>query len=295
MKLLVTGANGFLGINLVKELIGQGHYVIALSRGKINWDHPSLKNILVDLNELNSLNIDHDIDAVFHVAARINLHNNTADILAIGNDNILVSYYLADFMIRHGIKKLILSSSCSVYQENYDVNIKTNETSPVRPQNLYAVSKLSSEWILASRLKGVIENYIVLRYSSIYGPGQNPATILPIFIQKARQNQNISIFGSGKRVQDYVYISDAVQANVKSLNTTLPFYTILNIGSGQATTDENLAADIVEIWGSKSKIEILNKHTDAETALNYDIEKAGRSIGYTPIKLKKGLQLYKTI
>lgn len=292
MKILVTGANGFLGINLVKQLVSSGHHVIALSRNKINFSHPVLKNILIDLNQLNHLTIDEDIDAVFHTAARINFDSSWESIATITNDNIMVSYYLAQFMIRHRIKNLILSSSCSVYQENYDKHIWTDENSVLRPQNLYAVSKLTGEWMLANELQGFVDNYIVLRYSSIYGPGQNPATILPIFIQKAGLQEPINIFGSGKRVQDYVYIDDVVKANMNCLNKKLPFYSIMNIGSGEPVSDAQLAAVIAETWNSRSEIKTLCQNIASETILNYNIKMANNHIGYKPLNIQQGLQLY---
>lgn len=293
MKLLVTGSSGFVGDKLICTLIGLGYDVIALSRNKIHFEHIRLRNILIDLRKIGELNIDPDIDAIFHVAARINFDDSSESILAITNDNIIVSYLLADFVIRHNINKVILSSSCSVYEENYCPEKWITEESLLRPQNLYALTKLTCEWIFEAKLRGVINEFVILRYSSIYGPGSRTNSILPTFIQKTLANQTIEIFGLGNRTQDYVYIDDVVQANISTLNVKLPFKTILNIGSGYAVSDKLLAKTIVETWNSKIDIAILNQNNKPETILNYSIEKARKLINFHPLALTEGLISYK--
>lgn len=294
MKLLVTGAGGFVGIHLVKKLLDLGHEVIALSRTHIDLKHKNLTNVLIDLRKIAGLSIDQKIDAVFHVASSINLGSNTEDILDITNDNIIVNYLIADFVIRHRINKIILSSTCSVYEENYLSDKWVTEESALKPHNLYATSKLAGEWILGARLKGVVEEFVVLRYSSIYGFGQRPGAILPTFIQNAMTSKPLRILGSGNRKQDYVYIDDVVWANTTLLNTQLPFNTVFNIGSGEPTTDFNLAKNIVAIWNSSANTEILNEHRSPEIIFNYSIEKARKYMNFNPIKLEEGLKLYKS-
>ena len=250
--------------------------------------------MLIDLRRIAGVNIDQKIDAVFHVASSINLGNNAENILDITNDNIIVNYLIADFVIRHRINKIILSSTCSVYEENYLNDKWVTEENALKPHNLYATSKLAGEWILGARLKGVVEEFVVLRYSSIYGFGQRRGTILPTFIQNAMTSKPLRILGSGNRKQDYVYIDDVVWANTTLLNTQLPFNTVFNIGSGEPTTDFNLAKNIVTIWNNSATTEILNEQRSPEAILNYSIEKARKYMNFNPIKLEEGLKLYKS-
>ncbi|MDB5130267.1 MAG: UDP-glucose 4-epimerase [Mucilaginibacter sp.] len=292
MKVLVTGSSGFLGFHIVEKLLRLGFNVIALSRNGTNISHPNLLNVKVDLCSINEISLDEDIDAVFHTAAVVNFDSNSDSMLQITNNNIRATCSLADYVLSSKIKKVIFSSSCSVYKENYVDNKATTEESEVRPVNLYAVSKLAAEWLLRSKLENFSKELVILRYSSIYGIGQRQNSILPIFINQASLNEKLTIFGSGNRIQDYVYVEDVVNANISCLEVGLPFNTVLNIGSGEPVTDRALAAQIKKTWDSSSQIEILDKNINPETILNFSVAKAKNLINYDPVKLKRGLQLY---
>lgn len=293
MKVLVTGSGGYLGQHLIDRLLKEGHEVLALSRYKTDFKRSRLTFIQSDLNAINDAVSDLDIAAVFHTAAKINFDDSSESIAQITNDNILASMQLADFILKRGIKKVILSSTCSVYEENYNVNHWITESHKLRPWNLYAVSKLTSEWIFESKLSGKVENFVILRYSSIYGHKQRPGSIIPIFINNASLNKDLELFGSGKRIQDYVYIDDVVQANLNCLYRTLPYNCVFNIGSGEQITDEVLAKQIKTIWQSNSKILIKNMADKPDTYFNYSIVKANDLLGYYPSKLVDGLTRYR--
>ena len=292
MKILVTGANGFLGFNLLKELLHNGFEVYALSRSPIDFFHPKLNVVLCDLININSTLKGVAIDVIFHTASTINFDETPRSISILTRDNIIATSILADFANNNGVSKFIHSSSCSVYDDNFNKNNFISEEQTLRPKNSYAVSKLSSEWILANRLIGSVEELIILRYSSIYGLGQKPNSILPIFIDKASKNIDLNLFGAGNRVQDYVHINSVVEANLRCLDVILPFHTILNIGSGQKITNLKLAEEIIDIWKSSSNINILN-NKEIESYFTCDLIKAKELICYEPLSLSEGLTLYK--
>lgn len=293
MKVLVTGASGYLGLNLVKRLIKDEFEVYALTRKPLDFTHVRLHVITADLFDINAKLQGVNIDAVFHTAARINFDESQDSLSQLTRDNIMGTYQLADFIINNGVRKVIHSSSCSVYEEKYNKEEWTSEDSKLRPRNTYAVSKLSSEWILENMLKNSTKELIILRYSSIYGCGQRGGSIVPALIANATKNIDLSLFGSGNRIQDYVYIDDVVESNLKCLNTELEFNTILNIGSGEQVTDLMLAEQIITHWNSNSEIKVLNTSKDPDTYFSYDIKKAADLIGYTPLKLAEGLTLYR--
>jgi UDP-glucose 4-epimerase len=291
MRILVTGAGGFTGLNLVKKLVLEGHDVYGLTKRVIEFSHPKLHLIIKDLFDINDIE-GLDVDVIYHIAARVNFDESESSISQLTRDNIISTSNLADFAVKNKVKKFIYSSSCSVYRENYNRNELISEKHHIRPINLYAVSKLTSEWILENKLRDKIDEFIVLRYSSIYGYGQRASSIVPIFIDNAINNKDLNILGSGNRVQDYVFIDDVIQANHNCLEYSLPFNTILNIGSGEQITDLILAKCITDIWNSSSEINVLDKLDSQETYFNYDIKKAQKLIGFQPMSLIDGLKKY---
>ena len=294
MNILVTGANGFLGSNIIRKLITSGHNVYALSKQEICLNHPNLFKIVCDLIDINYKLKGINIDVIFNTAARINFEHTENAYNQLTRDNILTTYNLADFAIKNKVKKIIHSSTCSVYSQHLYYNKQEiNEYDQLNPVNLYATSKLVSEWILATKLKDIINELIILRYSSIYGEGQRKGSIIPTFIENAMNNFDINIYGSGNRVQDYVYIDDVVEANLKCLEQKVPFNTILNIGSGEKISDIELAEQIKNIWASDSKINVLNKLYEPEKYFYFDIRKAQKLLSYSPRILTDGLKLYK--
>lgn len=293
MKVVVTGANGYLGLQLVKALTKEGHEVVGIAKTPLSFEHDNLRLILGDVMEVNELLKGIEVDVIFHVAARVNFATTDEAIAQLTKDNILATVQVASFASNNKVKKVIYSSSCSVYEENYDPNFSITEEHTTRPRNHYATSKLAAEWLLATHLASTSTELVMLRYSSIYGYLQKPGSLLPILIQNASKNADLNLFGSGNRVQDYVYIDDVVKANLLCINTTLPFNTRLNIGSGESTTDRSLATEIKQIWESSSKINILNTSTIPEDYFNFNIEKAKQMLGYHPVSLKEGLKQYR--
>lgn len=291
MAVLVTGANGFVGFNLVKRLLHDGYDVVALTKTPLNINHPQLQMVIADVIDVNACLKNLQITVIFHVAARVNFDNSDLALAQLTQDNIVASQQLAKFAVKNNVKKLIYSSSCSVYEENYDSTKWVSEEQLLRPLNTYGVSKLAAEWIMESELKNDVE-LVSLRYSSIYGFGQRSGSILPIFVTKAINQEPLTIYGSGNRIQDYVHVNDVVEANIKAMDVKLPMHCKLNIGSGEPLTDLDLAQKIKDNWDSSSEISILNLETDFETYLNYDIQKAKNLINYTPISFANGLSLY---
>jgi nucleoside-diphosphate-sugar epimerase len=292
MKILITGASGFLGSKLVKKFIMDGFKVYGLSRKPITFTYQNFHHIKGDLFDIDKIE-KLDIDVIIHTAANINFDESCSSISKLTRDNIISTSKLADFAIKNNVKKFIHSSSCSVYEDSYDFNVIIGEDYSIRPRNAYAISKLTSEWILENKLNSAVEELVILRYSSIYGYGQREGSIVPAFIRNVNNNENLMINGSGSRTQDYVYIDDVVDANLKCLEKKLSFNTVLNIGSGEQISDLMLAEHIRCNWDSNSKINILNNLDRPETHFNYDIKKAKSLINYESVTLKVGLELYK--
>jgi UDP-glucose 4-epimerase len=226
MKIAVTGGAGFIGSNIVDAYIAAGHEVVVFdnfSTGKPQHLNPKARLYTVDINH-NSV---HEIfarerfDVLNHHAAQISVRASVENPMDDAATNIIGSINLYEAARKSGVKKIIFASSGgAVYGEQRA--FPATEHHSKRPCSPYGVSKLANEkYITCYHAMYGIE-YVILRYTNVYGPRQNPhgeAGVVAIFIEKMLRGEQPIINGSGTQTRDYVYIDDVVQANLDALQS----------------------------------------------------------------------------
>ncbi|PIT88934.1 MAG: hypothetical protein COU27_02995 [Candidatus Levybacteria bacterium CG10_big_fil_rev_8_21_14_0_10_36_7] len=292
MNALVFGPNGLIGAHLVERLLKEGHKVTGASRNqKKLFSSSKYNHISIDISkkeEFKKLKGDYDI--IFNLAAHIATGYSTdeaEDCLLI---NALGTLHILEFTVEKKIERLIHSSSVTVYGK--PKRRIAYEKSPTNPIIVYGVSKLTSEMYcnMYSELHGL--KITILRCSPVYGLGMSQETALPIFIEKARKNEEIALYGDGMRNQDYVYVDDVVEANMLAAEKKVTG--VFNIGSGTKTTMKYLAETIVDVFDSSSKI-FYDPNRAQEFSIGIDIAKARKTLGYEPkYDIKSGLQQYRS-
>lgn len=185
--------------------------------------------------------------------------------------------------------KLVHSSSASVYDPT--ATMPVTEGSPLRPASFYGETKLEAERACLKEMKKGL-NCTILRYSSVYGPGQNQLSVLPKFVQLAREGKELTVFGDGSRTQDFVFVGDIASANAAAVKKADG--QTLNIGSGEPTKMIELARLVSEIFSSgKSKVVAKKDTKDSSPSFAMDITRARKVLGYSPTPLKEGLKQYR--
>lgn len=192
-KVLVIGANGFLGNRLLYDLSNQGYEVHGLINTNLNnitqnckiWKKEDIKKIPDDFN------------VIFFVASLIPYSNMNYPSDELFDSNVL---FPIEIIKKFKKSKIVFSSSVSVYKNEEIIT----EQSCLLPQNLYAKTKLIGEYLL-----DFCENISIVRYSSIYGNGMTDKTFIPKIINAARMNSEINLVGGGNRKQDYIHVADA--------------------------------------------------------------------------------------
>lgn len=291
MKALVFGATGLIGAQLVKRLLEEGFEVTGISRNNVkNRSLESYSHVQLDITKKEEfVKLSGSYDYVFNMAAHISPGYSTDQALSCLLVNALGTLNILGFMVERKIPRLIHSSSITVYGKPRRLLVK--ETSPTNPIIVYGVSKLTAESYcnMYSALHGL--SITILRYGSVYGPGLNQRTALPLFIEEALKNKDIYLYGDGMRSQDYVYVDDVIQANLLAARKGI--IGAFNIGSGIKVTMKELAYTIVEVFNSKSRISFAPDRKQ-EFSIGIDIEKAKKQLRYDPqYNLKKGLEEYK--
>ncbi len=244
MKILVTGGCGFIGSHIVDAYLDMGHKVAVidnLSTGDIKNLNARAKFFKEDICNKNIKKIfeQEKFDIINHHAAQINVRTSVDDPIFDANVNIMGSLNLLDLAMKYSIKKFIFASSGGAVYGEPD-RFPITEDFSINPTSPYGLSKATIERyvLIFSKLKNF--DYVIFRYSNVYGPRQiskSEAGVISIFIEQILNSRKCVVFGDGNQTRDYVYVNDVVNANIEALECKSA---ILNIGTGIETSVNDL-------------------------------------------------------
>jgi UDP-glucose 4-epimerase len=297
MKVLVTGGAGFIGSHIVEYWLSQGAEVIVIDNFRSSNPDFIKKITNVKFYEYSIEDYElieplfKDVNYVHHLAAMVSVPESIDNPFECVNINIKGLLNVLNACKKHNVKKIVHSSSAAIYGEN-PITPKTTNLKP-EPKSPYGITKLDGEYYLDVYRENFNVNGVSLRYFNVYGPRQNPksqyAAAIPIFISKALKNEDIIIYGDGQQTRDFVYIKDVVKANV--LAVTSDKYGVFNVGTGTATSINDIVNNIIKITESKSKVVYAEpRKGDIKDSLS-SIETTKKELGYFPDwKLEDGLR-----
>lgn len=305
-KCLVIGGAGFIGGFVVAELLreGAGEVIIYdnFARGKMDNISESLKDSRCsiyptggDVRETDILNdAMKGVDYVFHLAAMWLLHCKDYPRTAF-DVNIGGTFNVLEACVRNGVKKLIYSSSASVYGDA--VEVPMTEEHPFNNKNFYGATKISGEAMCTAYNDRYGLSVIGLRYMNVYGPGQDQhavySGVVPIMLNKIDANESPVINGDGTQAYDFIYVEDVARCNVAALKSEVNFG-YYNVGTGVQTTIRELCDTILRLKKSDLKVTYKPYSADDSRALVKNRigskEKAEREIGFLyNFNLEQGL------
>jgi len=283
-KILVTGSAGFIGGELVQRLLKEGHEVIGLDILK-NSELP-IDQYVVDLRAKQILDEDlwKEIEYVFHLAAVANINfarEHPDETFAI---NTLGTYNMAKNCLKYKIP-LLYVSTCAVYGATKD--IPRTELSLPEPTEIYAQTKFAAETFAKMPIQWVIP-----RFSTVYGPTMRSALATHIFLTKAVNSEKITLSGDGKQRRTWIYIDDLIEATYKIYDGKI-FNEIINLGANESPSVKDLARWCYQVvHGETTRIPIeYGPARPGEVDEVISIEKAKRLLHWIPqYKLKAGLK-----
>ncbi|HJX13174.1 MAG TPA: NAD-dependent epimerase/dehydratase family protein [Dehalococcoidales bacterium] len=296
MSILVTGATGFIGSHLCRELVAGGHRVAALTRsGRTEniadlLDHQDFslhKGEIQDTAVLARIIKDMKITTVFHLAAQLPGEEEMANPLPGFDTNARGTLNLLHAASSGRVESFIYASTMSVYAVPPG-HLPVDEEQEVRPDSVYGVAKLAGE--LCCRIYGSRMKMIVLRYAGVYGKNCRRSDAVPTFVRQALANQPLTVHGDGGQSSDFVHVSDAVRGTVLAWEKGEPG--VYNIGGGRETPIRELAERIIEITGAKSAVVTEAGRADRPFRFVLDITRARQALGYAPQPLAEGLRRY---
>jgi UDP-glucose 4-epimerase len=296
LKLLVTGGAGFIGSHVADALIEKGHDVAVVDNllmGNMENVNPKAAFYLMDIRakELARVFDRERFEAVFHLAAQMDVRKSVEDPVFDADVNVLGTLNLLNQCVRCGTKKVVFASTGgAVYGEQEE--FPCGEEHPTRPVSPYGITKLCVEKYLFYFANEFGLRYAALRYANVYGPRQNPhgeAGVVAIFTSRLLAGTQPVINGDGKQTRDYVYVGDVVAANLRALDLAEngPF----NIGTG-IESDVNRIFGLLNLQtGGKAK-EVHGPAKPGEQRRSViRFEKARERMGWEPkVGLDEGLK-----
>lgn len=298
MKILVTGGAGFMGSHIVDAYLKEGHQVAVvdnLSRGK-------RENVAKEAN-FYPVNIrdQEKLDQVFraekpeilnHHAAQIDLRKSVDDPASDAATNIIGSVNLFELALKYSLRKIIFASTGGALYGEQE-HFPADEKHPLRPLSPYGIAKAAAElYLFYYQAVQSIES-VILRYSNVYGPRQDPfgeAGVVAIFAEKLWHNTAPTINGPGDQTRDFVYVGDVVDANILALKEGING--AFNIATGKESSVNQIykalakviGVEIDPVYGPAKKGEQLRSVLDPALAK--------KVLGWEPnVDLKEGLKL----
>jgi len=239
MNVLVTGGAGFIGSNVVDAALDKGWSVKIidnLSTGFSKNLNPNCVFVNADICDYDSIEQHFKgVDVVFHLAAWPRVQPSIDDPLPYNKVNIEGTLSVLDACKNHGVKKVVFSSSSSVYGECGDEPV--NEEYRKEPLSPYALQKLVCEeyFKLYHTLFGI--NSVCLRYFNVYGNRQpeigSYVPVVGIFFKQLREGKPLTVTGNGEQARDFVNVLDVAEANIKAAESDLSGYNYFNVGAGK--------------------------------------------------------------
>ena len=305
MAVFVCGGAGYIGSHAVHALIGKGEQVVIadnLQTGHRGALHPQARFYEGDIRDaalLDQIFSENEIDAVIHFAANSLVGESMEKPLLYFNNNVYGMQVLLEAMVRHGIDKIVFSSTAAVYSEPKRVPIR--EEDETNPTNTYGETKLTMEKMMkwVSRANGI--RYVSLRYFNAAGAlpdgsiGEDHAAethLIPLILQVPNgKRDHITVFGNdyptpdGTCLRDYIHVVDLADAHVRALSYLRKggASDVFNLGNGQGFSVREIIAAAEKATGRAIKAEIGARRAGDPAQLVASSEKARAVLGWNPV------------
>lgn len=295
MRIVVTGAAGFIGSNLVKRLAADGHETLAVD----DFSSASWANLIDHQGDLLTLDTSTDsstlkqfgkFDVIFHQASITD--TTVIDQRKMLTNNVESFRNILDWSAETGAR-VVWASSCSIYGQGA---VPMKEAQPPQPLNVYAFSKLQMEKlakIYGPKLKHPI---VGLRYSNVYGPGEAHkgkfASMIHQLAKQMRAGVRPKVFEHGQQKRDFVYIADLMQANIKAMHAKESGS--FNAGAGASWSFNEVISELNRVLKTNLEPEYFkNPYSFTQDWTQTDLTESARVLGYKPeYDLKRGVEAY---
>ncbi len=303
-KVLVTGGCGFIGSHIVRRLVEIGAKVFVID----DLSHAGILNIkdilskikffkvnIKNYKKLKNVFSEYRFDFISHQAALRSVPESLEYPEEYLKVNVKGTLYLLELARKHKVKKFVFASSSSVYGEKE--KFPSKESDLPEPVSVYALSKLTGENLCYTFYKNFGLRTVSLRYFNVYGPYQSLeseyACVIPRFITCILKKKNLPVYGNGKQMRDFIFVSEVVTANLLSFLSPKADGQIFNVGQGKSYS----ILELIDLLKKVSKFEkikflFLPKRSGDVFCTKASIKKINSLLGFKPkMSFKKGLKI----
>lgn len=294
--ILVTGGAGFIGSNLVGELLTKKFRVIIVDNfdetysPKFKIEHLSPffgnKNLVLYTTDIRNLQ---GLRAIFekerpeylaHLAAKADTRDAVDHPYDYTSVNIDGTLNILELSREFLVKRIVIASSGSVYGNNPNIPWKEEENTDY-PLSAYGVTKKSVEMLAYTYHHNFDMNIICLRYFNVYGENNRPNMLAYKWAAALLNNLEIELSGAGTRKRDFTYVKDVVDATTLALTSKIKFE-ILNVGNGHPISLKELLSVFEKVTGIKSNVQSRPSHNASVNEMHADSSKAKKLLGWKP-------------
>lgn len=299
-RYLVTGGAGFIGSNLVEELLRRGETVRVLD----NFSTGQRRNLRLIQDQIEVIEGDirsyhivqeavEDVDYVLHQAALPSVPRSVRDPITSNEVNIQGTLNVLQAARKAGVRRLVYASSSSVYGDSPE--LPKHEAMCTNPLSPYAIAKLAGEQYCRAFWNLYQFETVALRYFNVFGPRQDPnsqySAVIPKFIRALLGEDQITIHGDGVQSRDFTYIDNVVQANLKACLAKDAAGKAFNVAVGERHTILELLKQLTAISGRDPKLTFVDSRPGDIPHSLAEIGHAGQFLGYEPlVNFNEGLR-----
>lgn len=288
---LVTGGAGFIGSNIVVELLKRGYSVRVLDnfstgrRENIKEFESSIELIEGDIRSYHIVQkAVKGIKVILHQAALPSVPRSIDDPITTNEVNVTGTLNMLNASVEGGVKRFVLASSSSIYGDIQE--LKKHEGIPPNPLSPYAVTKLVAEKYCCVFAKIYGLETVALRYFNVFGPKQDPASqysaVIPKFIKLMMNNKSPLIYGNGEQSRDFTYVDNVVECNIRAATMELESGLVMNCACQEQTTLNELVSQINSNLGKKITPNYAEHRNGDIMHSMADITLAKTKLKYTP-------------